>query len=134
MKEKLLNNVRKRVMVWVALASMATLLPAQTYRLSGCVQDENRQPVEVANVLLKQAKDSTYITGMLTDTQGCFSFVPATGRILVAYYPYRQRRPLRSRCAARKQKRWRIDIEIFFRLAGRSDRYGRASRYQASGG
>ena len=74
MKEKLLNNVRKRVMVWVALASMATLLPAQTYRLSGCVQDENRQPVEVANVLLKQAKDSTYITGMLTDTQGCFSF------------------------------------------------------------
>ena len=40
MKEKLLNNVRKRVMVWVALASMATLLPAQTYRLSGCVQDE----------------------------------------------------------------------------------------------
>lgn len=43
-------------MVWVALASMATLLPAQTYRLSGCVQDENRQPVEVANVLLKQAK------------------------------------------------------------------------------
>ena len=65
MKEKLLNNVRKRVMVWVALASMATLLPAQTYRLSGCVQDENRQPVEVANVLLKQAKDSAYITGML---------------------------------------------------------------------
>ena len=55
MKEKLLNNVRKRVMVWVALASMATLLPAQTYRLSGCVQDENRLPVEVANVLLKQA-------------------------------------------------------------------------------
>ena len=107
MKEKLLNNVRKRVMVWVALASMATLLPAQTYRLSGCVQDENRQPVEVANVLLKQAKDSIYITGMLTDTQGC---------------------------AARKQKRWRIDIEIFFCLAGRSDRYGRASRYQASGG
>ena len=43
MKENLLNNVRKRVMVWVALASMATLLPAQTYRLSGCVQDENRQ-------------------------------------------------------------------------------------------
>ena len=33
---------------------------------------QNRQPVEVANVLLKQAKDSTYITGMLTDTQGCF--------------------------------------------------------------
>ena len=83
MKEKLLNNVRKRVMVWVALASMATLLPAQTYRLSGCVQDENRQPVEVANVLLKQAKDSTYITGMLTDTQGCFSFAQPLGEYLL---------------------------------------------------
>lgn len=83
MKEKLLNNVRKRVMVWVPLASMATLLPAQTYRLSGCVQDENRQPVEVANVLLKQAKDSTYITGMLTDTQGCFSFDQPLGEYLL---------------------------------------------------
>ena len=83
MKEKLLNNVRKRVMVWVALASMATLLPAQTYRLSGCVQDENRQPVEVANVLLKQAKDSTYITGMLADTQGCFSFDQPLGEYLL---------------------------------------------------
>lgn len=83
MKEKLLNNVRKRVMVWVALASMATLLPAQTYRLSGCVQDENRQPVEVANVLLKQVKDSTYITGMLTDTQGCFSFDQPQGEYLL---------------------------------------------------
>lgn len=83
MKEKLLNNVRKRVMVWVALASMVTLLPAQTYRLSGCVQDENRQPVEVANVLLKQAKDSTYITGMLADTQGCFSFDQPLGEYLL---------------------------------------------------
>ena len=83
MKENLLNNVRKRVMVWMALASMATLLPAQTYRLSGCVQDENRQPVEVANVLLKQAKDSTYITGMLTDTQGCFSFDQPLGEYLL---------------------------------------------------
>ena len=83
MKENLLNNVRKRVMVWVALASMATLLPAQTYRLSGCVQDENRQPVEVANVLLKQAKDSAYITGMLTDTQGCFSFDQPLGEYLL---------------------------------------------------
>ncbi|CAK7065373.1 MAG: hypothetical protein BACD_03090 [Bacteroides rodentium] len=83
MKENLLSNVRKRVMVWVALASMATLLPAQTYRLSGCVQDENRQPVEVANVLLKQAKDSTYITGMLTDTQGCFSFDQPLGEYLL---------------------------------------------------
>ena len=83
MKEKLLNNVRKRVMVWMALASMATFLSAQTYRLSGCVQDENRQPVEVANVLLKQAKDSAYITGMLTDTQGCFSFDQPLGEYLL---------------------------------------------------
>ena len=83
MKENLLNNVRKKVMVWMALASMATFLSAQTYRLSGCVQDENRQPVEVANVLLKQAKDSAYITGMLTDTQGCFSFDQPQGEYLL---------------------------------------------------
>lgn len=83
MKENLLNNVRKKVMVWIALASMATFLSAQTYRLSGCVQDENRQPVEVANVLLKQAKDSAYITGMLTDTQGCFSFDQPLGEYLL---------------------------------------------------
>lgn len=83
MKENLLNNVRKKVMVWMALASMATFLSAQTYRLSGCVQDENRQPVEVANVLLKQAKDSAYITGMLTDMQGCFSFDQPLGEYLL---------------------------------------------------
>lgn len=83
MKENLLNNVRKKVMVWMTLASMATFLSAQTYRLSGCVQDENRQPVEVANVLLKQAKDSAYITGMLTDTQGCFSFDQPLGEYLL---------------------------------------------------
>lgn len=83
MKENLLNNVRKKVMVWMALASMATFLSAQTYRLSGSVQDENRQPVEVANVLLKQAKDSAYITGMLTDTQGCFSFDQPLGEYLL---------------------------------------------------
>ncbi|KAB3919784.1 outer membrane beta-barrel protein [Bacteroides uniformis] len=83
MKENLLNNVRKKVMVWMALASMATFLSAQTYRLSGCVQDENRQPVEVANVLLKQAKDSAYITGMLTDTQGCFFFDQPLGEYLL---------------------------------------------------
>ena len=133
MKEKLLNNVRKRVMVWVALASMATLLPAQTYRLSGCVQDENRQPVEVANVLLKQAKDSAYITGMLTDTQGCF---PLTSHWenTCCILPLSAAKTSTFPLCCKEQKRWRIDIEIFFRLAGRSDRYGRASCYQASGG
>ena len=83
MKENLLNNVRKRVMVWMALASMAPFLSAHALLLFGCVQDENRQPVEVANVLLKQAKDSTYITGMLTDTQGCFSFDQPLGEYLL---------------------------------------------------
>lgn len=83
MKEIRLNNVPKRVTMLVVLACMAMLLHAQTYRLSGCVQDENRQPVEVANVLLKQAKDSTYITGMLTDTQGCFAFDQPKGEYLL---------------------------------------------------
>lgn len=83
MKENLLNSIRKRVTAFLSVASVATLLSAQTYRLSGCVQDENRQPVEVANVLLKQAKDSTYITGMLTDTQGCFAFNQPQGEYLL---------------------------------------------------
>ena len=34
-------------------------------------------------MLLKQAKDSTYITGMLTDTQGCFSFDQPLGEYLL---------------------------------------------------
>ena len=117
----------------MALASMATFLSAQTYRLSGCVQDENRQPVEVANVLLKQAKDSTYITGMLTDTQGCFSFDQPLGEYLLHITLIGSETSTFPLCC-KETKRWRIDIEIFFRLAGRSDRYGRASRYQASGG
>lgn len=65
------------------LAGITTLLSAQTYQLSGCVQDENKQPVEVANVLLKQAKDSTYITGMLTDQQGCFNLAQPRGEYLL---------------------------------------------------
>lgn len=72
-----------RFFVLGVLVNMATFLSAQTYQLSGCVQDENRKPVEVANVLLKQAKDSTYITGMLTDTQGCFTFAQPRGEYLL---------------------------------------------------
>ena len=62
---------------------VAVSISAQSYQLSGCVQDENNQPMEVANILLKQAKDSTYITGMLTDAQGCFTFTQPKGKYLL---------------------------------------------------
>ena len=62
---------------------VAVSISAQSYQLSGCVQDENNQPVEVANILLKQAKDSTYLTGMLTDAQGCFTFTQPKGEYLL---------------------------------------------------
>ena len=77
------GNCRRILMGGLLLLCMATSLSAQTCQLSGCVQDENRQPVEIANVLLKNAKDSTYITGMLTDPQGCFSFTQPKGEYLL---------------------------------------------------
>lgn len=47
------------------------------------MRDEKNQPVEVANVLLMQAKDSTYMTGMLTDAQGCFALNQPKGEYLL---------------------------------------------------
>lgn len=83
MKRNLSSIRKQRLLVLGLFLTLSTLLSAQTYRLSGCVQDENHQPVEVANVLLKQAKDSTYLTGMLTDTQGCFAFAQPRGEYLL---------------------------------------------------
>ncbi len=70
---------RRLTCLFFILCAAVSTISAQTYQLSGCVQDENNQPVEVANVLLEQAKDSTYVTGMLTDAQGCFSFTQLKG-------------------------------------------------------
>lgn len=74
---------RRFIILGLLLVFMVTSLPAQTYQLSGCVQDENKQSVEVANILLKNAKDSTYITGMLSDPQGCFTFTQPKGEYLL---------------------------------------------------
>lgn len=82
MKFYLSNCIAKRC-IFLLILCMATSLFAQTYQLSGCVQDENNQPVEVANVLLKHVKDSTYITGMLTDAQGCFALSQPKGEYLL---------------------------------------------------
>ena len=74
MKASSMKSIGKRLTFLFLMLCVAVSISAQSYQLSGCVQDENNQPMEVANILLKQAKDSTYITGMLTDAQGCFYF------------------------------------------------------------
>ncbi|MCD8091778.1 MAG: TonB-dependent receptor [Bacteroides sp.] len=83
MKTNLSSSTCKRLLFTLLLAIAATSSFAQTYQLSGCVEDENHQPVEVANVLLKNAADSTYITGMLTDVQGCFTLTQPRGEYLL---------------------------------------------------
>lgn len=85
MKVNLFTDFGKRTLITLLIACCG-IAPvfAQTYQLTGCVQDEeSRQPVEIANVLLKHAKDSTYITGMLTDAEGCFAFTQPQGEYLL---------------------------------------------------
>ena len=81
MKANSMKSIGRRLTFLFLMLCVAVSISAQSYQLSGCVQDENNQPVEVANILLKQAKDSTYLTGMLTDAQGCFTFTGQTRRV-----------------------------------------------------
>lgn len=83
MKANSMKTIGKRLTFLILIMCVAVSISAQSYQLSGCVQDENNQPVEVANILLKQAKDSTYLTGMLTDAQGCFIFTQPKGEYLL---------------------------------------------------
>lgn len=83
MKANSMKTIGKRLGFLILIMCVAISISAQSYQLSGCVQDENNQPVEVANILLKQAKDSTYLTGMLTDAQGCFTFTQPKGEYLL---------------------------------------------------
>lgn len=83
MKANSMKTIGKRLACLFLIMCGTLSLSAQTCQLSGCVQDENNQPVEVANVLLKQAADSTYVTGMLTDPQGCFAFAQPKGNYLL---------------------------------------------------
>ena len=52
-----MKTIGKRLTFLILIMCVAVSISAQSYQLSGCVQDENNQPVEVANILLKQAKD-----------------------------------------------------------------------------
>ncbi len=78
-----MNFIGKKLVCLLLIGCGAISLSAQSYQFSGCIQDENHLPVEVANVLLLQAKDSTYIKGMLTDSIGCFAFTQVKGDYLL---------------------------------------------------
>ena len=65
MKANSMKSIGRRLTFLFLMLCVAFSISAQSYQLSGCVQDENNQPMEVANILLKQAKDSTYITGKI---------------------------------------------------------------------
>ena len=81
MKANSMKTIGKRLTFLILIMCVAVSISAQSYQLSGCVQDENNQPVEVANILLKQAKDSTYLTGMLTVHKGVLPLLNLKGNI-----------------------------------------------------
>lgn len=54
MKANSMKTIGKRLTFLILIMCVAVSISAQSYQLSGCVQDENNQPVEVANILLKQ--------------------------------------------------------------------------------
>ena len=66
------TQLKKRLLNLFLLAGIWGTVMGQSYQLSGCIKDETGTPVEVANVLLLQAADSTYKDGMITDVQGKF--------------------------------------------------------------
>ena len=72
MKANSMKTIGKRLTFLILIMCVAVSISAQSYQLSGCVQDENNQPVEVA-----------YLTGMLTDAQGCFTFTQPKGEYLL---------------------------------------------------
>lgn len=58
------------------ITGIATL-HAQNNRISGRITDENRQPVELANIALLTT-DSTFVQGTCSRADGTFEIVPAT--------------------------------------------------------
>ena len=77
------NLFAKRISFIVFISLCITTLCAQTYQLTGCVKDEKQTAIEVANVILLQATDSTYQNGVITDMNGCFTMNESQGEYIL---------------------------------------------------
>ncbi|MCD8029672.1 MAG: TonB-dependent receptor [Bacteroides sp.] len=55
------------------IGSVFTSLAQQTPHITGIVQSGQQTPVEFANVVMKSAKDSLFLSGCITDREGKFS-------------------------------------------------------------
>ncbi len=53
MKANSMKSIGRRLTFLFLMLCVAVSISAQSYQLSGCVQDENNQPMEVANILFK---------------------------------------------------------------------------------
>ena len=67
---------------------------AQKTELNGTLLDENQAPLEMANVLVQNAQDSSMVTYGFTDADGQFRFKLPTGKkylLAISYLGYRSR-------------------------------------------
>lgn len=73
-----------RKYLYLAMYFLCVVAKMQAQEVAGCVADEQGQPVEYANVMLLQKKDSAFISGCITDEAGKFliSGLTETARLL----------------------------------------------------
>lgn len=62
------------LLFFIACFFMSSFVLAQTYSVSGEVQDEKNQPVPFATIVLKSAADSSLVKADITDENGLFRF------------------------------------------------------------
>jgi hypothetical protein len=72
--------------ILVILCCISTLLSAQNAGLTGSVADSKGIPISFANVTLLKAADSSFATGVITDSTGHFTMaVPASGMYFLRF-------------------------------------------------
>lgn len=62
----------KKIVSLFVVALICQILPAQTLKLRGAIVSSSHQPIEFANVVLRN-NDSVFVTGSVTDERGKFS-------------------------------------------------------------
>ncbi|WP_078063384.1 outer membrane beta-barrel protein [Bacteroides ihuae] len=73
-------------MMMCICTNLAILFPLSAQTVSGRVLDKQNSPLEGINTVILQAKDSTYITGGITDATGRFSLpVVTSGKLILQF-------------------------------------------------
>jgi hypothetical protein len=67
------------LMVLIGLSKLSAQQPSRSASISGFIQDKNSEkPIEFATVSLRNEKDSSLITGTISDIDGAFT-IPVRG-------------------------------------------------------